>query len=387
MRLWSVFRKTMREFSRDKVMLLLTLIFAPLFVFLYYQFFPGGSTSYLVLVQNLDEGYLAPDGVQWRAGEQVIAAIQEVTYANGQPLLRVREVTNRQEIDAAIKKRQAVAYLVLPADLSLVLATHRSATGAASSRVIFGGDLTNPYYVVAAMLALTAMDTYVQEASGVHLPLQYIEQAAGASAARSEFETYVPGIFVFSLVMLIFLAAMTVAREVDSGTLRRLQLTPLKAFEYLAGVSAALVLVGLVSLLLTFYTAVLLGFRSQGPLWAAILIGVFTSLAIIGAGMLVAALSRSVSQAFVIANFPLGFFMFFTGVIYPIPPVKLFSLGEQIVSLYDLLPPTHAVAAFNKIFTLGAGLSEVAYELVSLAILSLLYFWLGVWFFARQHLR
>jgi len=387
MRLWSVFRKTMREFSRDKVMLLLTLIFAPLFVFLYYQFFPGGSTSYLVLVQNLDEGYLAPDGVQWRAGEQVIAAIQEVTYANGQPLLRVREVTNRQEIDAAIKKRQAVAYLVLPADLSLVLATHRSATGAASSRVIFGGDLTNPYYVVAAMLALTAMDTYVQEASGVLLPLQYIEQAAGASAARSEFETYVPGIFVFSLVMLIFLAAMTVAREVDSGTLRRLQLTPLKAFEYLAGVSAALVLVGLVSLLLTFYTAVLLGFRSQGPLWAAILIGVFTSLAIIGAGMLVAALSRSVSQAFVIANFPLGFFMFFTGVIYPIPPVKLFSLGEQIVSLYDLLPPTHAVAAFNKIFTLGAGLSEVAYELVSLAILSLLYFWLGVWFFARQHLR
>jgi ABC-2 type transport system permease protein len=387
MKLWSVFRKTLREFGRDKVILLLTLIFAPLFVFLYAQFFPGGSTSYLVLVQNQDQGILAPDGSKWAAGEHVIKTIRDVTYTNGKPLLRVRLVADQAEIDALIKKREAIAYLILPANLSATLAAARLGEPTPAATITFGGDLTNPYYIIAATLAVTALDSYVQETSGISLPVQYVEKAAGASATRTEFETYVPGIIVFSVVMLIFLAAMTVAREVEGGTLRRLQMTPMRAFDLVGGVSVALILVGVVSLLLTFLTAIVLGFRSQGPLWVAILIGVVTSLSVIGSGMLVAAFSRTVSQAFVIANFPLGLFMFFTGIIYPIPPVKLFSLGERIISLYDLLPPTHAVAAFNKIFTLGAGLDEVIYELVSLVVLSLVYFSLGVWLFQRRHLR
>jgi ABC-2 type transport system permease protein len=387
MKLWSVFRKTLREFGRDKIVLLLTLVFAPLFVFLYSMFFPGGSTSYLVLVNNQDQGALEAGGSRWNAGEQVIEAIQGVTYANGKPLLRVKDIEDQTEIETAIKKREAVAYLVLPADLSATLAASHEGQPTAGVNVTFGGDLTNPYYIIAATLAVTAVDNYVQEASGITLPVQFVEKAAGASATRTEFETYIPGIIVFSVVMLIFLAAMTVAREVEGGTLRRLQLTPMRAYDLIGGISLALVLVGVVSLLLTFLTAMGLGFRSQGPLWVAILIGAVTSLSVIGSGMVVAAFSRTVSQAFVIANFPLGLFMFFTGIIYPIPPVKIFSLGEQAVSLYDLLPPTHAVSAFNKIFTLGAGLGEVAYELVSLVVLSLLYFSLGVWLFQRRHLK
>ena len=82
----------------------------------------------------------------------------------------------------------------------------------------------------------------------------------------------------------------------------------------------------------------------------------------------------------------LGLLMFFTGVIFPIPKVKLFNLGEQVVSLYDLLPPTHAVAAFSKIFTLGVGLRDVVYEMVSLLVLSLVYFALGVWLFQRRQM-
>jgi ABC-2 type transport system permease protein len=387
MKLWSVFRKTLQEFGRDKIVLLLTLIFAPLFVFLYSMFFPGGSTSYLVLVNNQDQGILEADGSRWNAGEQVVEAIRGVTYVNGKPLLRVRGVADQIEIETAIKKREAVAYLVLPADLSATLEAARGGQPTTGAEVTFGGDLTNPYYIIAATLAVTAVDNYVQEASGITLPVQFVEKAAGASATRTEFETYIPGIIVFSVVMLIFLAAMTVAREVEGGTLRRLQLTPMRAFDLIGGSSLALVLVGVVSLLLTFLMAMEMGFRSQGPLWVAILIGAVTSLSVIGSGMVVAAFSRTVSQAFVIANFPLGLFMFFTGIIYPIPPVKIFSLGEHVVSLYDLLPPTHAVSAFNKIFTLGAGLDEVTYELVSLVVLSLLYFSLGVWLFQRRHLR
>ena len=50
-------------------------------------------------------------------------------------------------------------------------------------------------------------------------------------------------------------------------------------------------------------------------------------------------------------------------------------------------PPTHAVAALNKILTLGADLSEITFELSALAILSAIYFFIGVWMFKRFHLR
>ena len=150
--------------------------------------------------------------------------------------------------------------------------------------------------------------------------------------------------------------------------------------------SIALLLVGLAAELLAFGAALLCGFHSAGPLWVAVLIGALTSLGVIGAGLVVAAFSRNVSQAFVIANFPLGLFMFFSGSIYPLPRIDLFTIGSQPIGLYDLLAPTHAVSALNKVFVLGAGLGEVTYELISLLLLSTLYFALGVWLFQRRKL-
>jgi ABC-2 type transport system permease protein len=131
----------------------------------------------------------------------------------------------------------------------------------------------------------------------------------------------------------------------------------------------------------------LLGFRSQGPLWAAIAIGAIASLSVIGVGLIVACFSRTVTQAFLIANFPLAFFMFFSGAMFPVPRLTLFTIGSQSVALFDILPPSHAVIALQKVFVLGARLSDVLYELIALTVLSGLYFAIGVWLFKRTQLR
>jgi ABC-2 type transport system permease protein len=102
--------------------------------------------------------------------------------------------------------------------------------------------------------------------------------------------------------------------------------------------------------------------------------------------LIVACFSKTVSQAFVIANFPLGFLMFLTGAAFPLPRMNLFTLAGRGFALADLLPPTHAVVALNKIFTLGAGLEQVAFELAALTLLSALYFGLGVWLFQRTQM-
>ncbi|GAG27708.1 unnamed protein product, partial [marine sediment metagenome] len=208
-----------------------------------------------------------------------------------------------------------------------------------------------------------------------------------ASGARSEFDLYVPGMLIISIVMLVFIVSMTITYEVEAGTLRRLQLTRMTAFDLLTGISLSTLLLGIIALLLTFLFAIALGFESQGPIWAAMLIGSITAIAVVGVGLIVAAFSKTVSQAFIIANFPLIFFMFFSGAVYPLPRIHLFEVAGRVINLYDVIPPTHAVVALNKILTLGAGLGDVLYEIVSLAALSALYFAIGIWVFHKRHMR
>ena len=385
-RLMIICTRYLRQILRDRLVLSLTLIFAPLFILLYYLITAGGSTSYGVVVVDLDEGGVGAGGQPLALGAQAADSLRSVTYADGQPILRLLTAHSRTDAEQMLRQRTAAVYLIIPPDFTRTLLALQSGDRSQPVQITFGGDLTNPYYTVASVMAISALESYVQQVSG-QLPLiNYTEHTLGASAARTEFEIYVPGILVFAIIMLIFLAAMTAARESETGTLRRLQLTGISAFEYLGGMSIALLLVGLAAELLAFGAALLCGFHSAGPLWVAVLIGALTSLGVIGAGLVVAAFSRNVSQAFVIANFPLGLFMFFSGSIYPLPRIDLFTIGSQPIGLYDLLAPTHAVSALNKVFVLGAGLGEVTYELISLLLLSALYFALGVWLFQRRKL-
>jgi ABC-2 type transport system permease protein len=378
MKAWKIFLKTLREMLRDKWALGLTLIFAPFFVFLYWIILSGGSTSYTVLVINRDAG---------RAGEEIVAAIGDITYADGNPLLKAKLISDRAEAEQILKDRGAAAFLLIPEEFSQTLQQMKGGDRSVAPQITFGGDLSNPYYSVAVSLALTAVDGYVQEVTGQPPLIGYVEEPLGGSGARSEFETYVPASLIFAVIMLIFLASMSIAREIETGTLKRMQMTPVSSLEILGGVTGALLLIGIVAVALAFLVAVLCGFHSQGPLWLAILVGAMTSLSVIGLGMVVASFTRTVSQAFVVANFPLAMMMFFSGVIYPLPKIVLFTLAGHQVGLYDFLPATHAVIALNKILTLGAGLHEVAYELTALTVLSVLYFGIGVWLFKQYHLR
>jgi ABC-2 type transport system permease protein len=388
MRLLSVFRKCVREQKRDLWLICLSLAFAPLFVLIYYLMTGGtGSTSYSVLVINQDVPATRPDGSTLSAGDEVVQGLRAMTYENGNPLLRVTLVDDRAEAENRLRDRAAAALVVIPQNFSSTLGAWWVGDTSPHADLTFVGDLSNPYYTVAAVMAMTVADNYVNSASGADRPVNLVEIPLGASAARSEFENYVPGLLILAVVLLVFQAAMTPARDIESGVLRRLRLTRVTSFEYLGGTSVWLALVSVASLLLTFAVAVGLGFRSQGALWVAVLLGALTSFSIIGIGLIVACFSRTVSQAFIIANFPLGFLMFLTGAAFPLPRPTLFTLFGHDVSYADALPPTHAVIALNKVFTLGAGVGEVAYELIALTLLTAVYFGAGVWLFQRTQME
>jgi ABC-2 type transport system permease protein len=89
----------------------------------------------------------------------------------------------------------------------------------------------------------------------------------------------------------------------------------------------------------------------------------------------------------IMANFPMVLMMFFSGGVFPVQRIPLFTLAGRTFALFDVLPQTHAILALNKVLTLGAGPGEVTYELGMVLLLSMVYFLGGVVIFDRKVFR
>ncbi len=365
MRTWIVLRKAARELRREPVMVALTLVFAPVMVVLYQMVFPEAGAGYRVVVVDEDEPGGAPD-----AAAQVVEALRAGTAADGGALLEVRTSPSRADAQATVERRDAVALVVLPAGFSDAVAARADDAGAPAVTYTLSGDLTSSGYLVAAVLVDAGVQQVVADATGRTPAVVPVEEPLGDSAGRSEFEVYVPGLMVFAVIMLVFLAAMVVAREFESGGMRRLRLTRMTGGEYLVGTTAVLTALGGVSVLLTVATAMALGFSSAGPMWVAALALVLATLSVVGVGMAVAAVTRTVVKAFVVANFPLAVLMCFSGAMFPMPRVTWFELAGRPVGPFELLAPTHAVSVLNRVVTLGASAGDVLVDLGFLAALT-----------------
>jgi ABC-2 type transport system permease protein len=369
MKLLSVFRKSLREQLRDLTSLTLLLVAAPFFIFLYWLLLGGGSTTYTVLLVNQDNTTAVEE------------SLRAVTYEDGSPLLKVQVVGSRAEAEQMLRNRDGDMAVIVPEGFSTAL------HGGPRAAVVFTGDMTNPRYRLTGILAITALDALVKQSTGMIMPVDLAEEPLDQSGARTEFETYVPGLLVVAVEMLLYKVAIELTAEVQAGTLRRLRLTRMRAIDLLGGISLTHLVVGILATLLAFATAALLGFHSQGPVWAAMLVTGLTTFAVVGFGLMTAAFARTPVEATVVATFPMLGLMFFSGSAFPLPKVELFKVAGRVIGLYDILPTTHAVNALSKVMTLGAGLREIRYELVAVAVLSAVYFALGVWLFHRRHLR
>ena len=101
---------------------------------------------------------------------EVVARLRDLAYESGSPLLKVTLAGDHSEAEQRLRDRAAAALAIIPADFSAQLAAFRSGDTSASANLTFVGDLTNPTYTVAAVMAMTAADAYAQDfTSGVDL--------------------------------------------------------------------------------------------------------------------------------------------------------------------------------------------------------------------------
>jgi len=380
MRWYYIFTKGLREQVRDYWILIMILVMAPLFIAIYFLMSNPNMVSFSVVLVNQDRGQMGDSLVNTLLLEEGEGGLSGLTYS---------QARTREEALLMLRKGQADVGVVIPGEFSLALEAEPDPTKAISPRVLeLLGNITSMEYIVAAVWSEELINDFILEAAGINYPLAWKETALGHSAERSEFELYVPGLLILSIIMIIFSASAAIVREAETRTLERLKISRLSSLEFLGGISIVQIIIAVLSLVFALFTAMALGYTLiPGSLAFILLISFFTALSMISFSLIVAAMCRSVKEVAIIGTFPLFLLMFFTGAAFPISGGKLFSIGDFDFMLNHLLSPTWSIQALNKVLVSGLEVRECLPEITAILVLSFCYGFMGTWAFRRRHMR
>jgi len=386
MKILNVISKSLKEQLRSFWVLLLSLSMGPFFIFVYFLITTTTKSDYTLLIANNDKGVLT-DSRQINHGNDLIEYFKNLKRGNLAIPFNVNVVVDKTTGIEKVKNKKADALIIIDNSFSQAIDKRRLNDSTAMPKVEFIGDLTNTNYLISAVWANEILSEYTLKATHNKRTVEVKETALGTSANVNDFDALVPGILIVSLIMLMFTASIAFVSEIENKTIMRLKLSKLTAFEFLGGISIVQLLVGVVSVLLTLFTAMSLGFHYAGSIASLIFIASLTSLSIIAFSLIIAALTKSANEVLVVGNFPMFLFMFFTGAAFPMKSDALFTIAGYPISIQGLLSPTHAISALNKTLIMDMEISNVVPEIISIIILTLVYFAIGGIIFKQRHLK
>jgi ABC-2 type transport system permease protein len=382
----NIISKSLIEQMRNYWVLLLTLSMGPFFIFVYFLIMETTKPQYTVMVVNTDKGMLFGEQTI-NYGNELITYLKSFKTDSITIPVKISEVTDRKAATESLKNKKADAIIIIDTSFSQSIRKKKFADSTSVINVEFVGDLTNTNYLISAVWANEIVNEYVLHATNSKRIVILQETALGSSATASSFDIMVPGILIVSLIMLMFTASIAFVSEVENKTILRLKLSKLNVFEFLTGISFVQLLVGIVSVLLTLITAIMLGFKYEGSLVIMIIIAGLTSLSIIAFSLIIASITKTTNEVLVIGNFPMFLFMFFTGAAFPLKSEALFTIAGYPLNIQGLMTPTHAISALNKTLIMKMEISCIFPEIISIIVLTMFYFLIGGIIFKKRHLK
>ncbi|MGD2084589.1 MAG: ABC transporter permease [Candidatus Aminicenantes bacterium] len=386
MKLASVIKKSFKEQIRHFWILVLTISLAPFFVGFYYWVNEASKPHYDILILNQDKGveYLSE---KLNYGQRLLEGSKNYIKSTAEIPLSIKMADNKTAAIKKVKNKKADALIIIPADFSQQVHDWQKGKAVKSINLEFIGDLTNINYMVSAIWANEIVNDYVFNTTQKVRPLKIIETSLGISGKIDDFDLYVPGLLMISVIMLMFSATIAIVTEVENKTITRLKLSKVSAFEFLSGVSIIQVLIGITAVLLTLAVAVSLGFDFSGSFWLLILLAVLTSISIIAFSLILAAVTKSANEVLIVGNFPLLLFFFFSGAAFPMNAKSLFTIFGYPITIQSLMSPSHSIPALKKVMIMNMGLADIIPEIIALLVITIIYFIIGVWAFQRRHMK
>jgi ABC-2 type transport system permease protein len=382
MKLFAVIYKSLVEQFRSFWLLILTIVTAPFFVLVYNLINESYKPSYDIVLVNDDRGLTADSTGTVNLGDSLAAYIGRSAKAG----FTFHETDNRFAAEKKINNKKADVAILIPADFSSLM-LGGDTTAEALPQLEFVGNLTDMNYIIGAIGIYDGISNFFSAYLKTEPQFIMKETPIGASGSLSDFDLAVPGLLVLSIVMLMLSASAAFVAEVENRTIQRLKLSRIYTVTFLSGVSIVQLLVGILSILLTLAVAFTLGFRFEGNWFAFLLVAILTCFSIIAFSLIIAAFTRTVTQVLVVGNFPLFLFMFFTGAMFPVNAPEWFRVGDYGVSITGLMSPSHAVSALYDLMIMKKQLPDIWPQLFCLAVISGIYFVIGLWFFNRRHMK
>ncbi len=385
MKISGVIAKSFREQFRSFWVLLLSLSMGPFFIFIYFLIMESSKPQYNILVVNGDSG-LFENGQHLNYGKDLLGYFSTANLDIGSTPFVTTVIADRNTGMEKLKNKRADALIIIPVSFTQSLDARKHHDSLALTGIEFMGDLTSANYLISAVWANEMINAFALLTTNSKRIVEVTETALGVSASISSFDMIVPGILIVSLIMLMFTASIAFVAEVENKTIMRLKLSRLSTLEFLGGIGFVQMMVGIFSVVLTLFMAILLGFQYQGSLILMLIIAGLTSLSIISFSLIIAAVTKSANEVLVVGNFPMFLFMFFTGAAFPLKSDALFTVTGYPVTIQGLMTPTHAISALNKTLVMNMDLKSILPEITAIIMLTIIYFIVGAIIFKRRHL-
>ena len=176
-----------------------------------------------------------------------------------------------------------------------------------------------------------------------------------------------PGVLAMNMMFsALFGVGYVIVRYRKSGVLKRLQATPLTAFEFLsAQIVSRLWLIMAISIAVYVGCDLFIDFSMQGSYWNLLLVFALGAVSMISLGLLIAARIASEELAGGILNLISWPMMFLSGVWF-----SLEGTNVWVQKLALIFPLTHVIDAARAIMIDGAGLAGIGTQLVVLCLMS-----------------
>jgi len=378
MKVIACFIKTLKENLRDWKILILAIVFAPFFVYLMYLYSGNSSTSFykVVVLNNDSSGQFA---------KELISEWENLKTEDDKPILEIRPLSDTTEARKMVRNREADLFVIIPQDFSESLQTYIEGSSKLISPLTSYGDQANVKYTPALSFIDYLTYSYLGLKTGIELPMSMNYEYAGKGKIIKEFDLYIPAMLVLAIIMILFTAGASIVREVEKDTITRLSLSGLTSSEFMAALSLNQIIIGLICLFVTLLAAFSVGYKTTGSIPLLFLTGTVTCFSVISIAIITACFIRTMFGLLTLGCFPFFILAFFSDSFMPLPKINLFRLAGNQVYLNDILPTATATRAFNKILNYDSGFADVAFELIWITALALLYFFIGIWLFRRKY--
>lgn len=374
-RLWTIMRKEIRHIVRDPLTLALIIALPAALLILLGYGITGDSKGMTLAVVDLSKS------------DASRAYVDRFTASDDFRL--TQSIQNEDDLKLKIDLDEVDVGIIIPQDFG------RNLAGNQPSRVMILVDgSTNPSDASTAQLKLSS----ISEMASQELLFERIATSGLATQISFPIETTVqtlynptgdmklymiPGLIPIILqVQTILLAALSIVREREQGTMEQLIVTPIKAWELMLGKIIPYLIVCSLNLVVMLWMGdFMFGVKVQGNIIELIWLSVIFTLGSLGMGVLISNISKSQMQAVYISVFIVIIpAIILTGLMFSRENMPSFTFWYS-----ELLPVTHYLEITRGIIVRGVDATTLLYtSTLPLIGLSIGYFLASVFSFKKH---